>query len=163
MRDALGGIVNIQMIIVFLVLINGYLAFSVNYTKAFRVKNKIITAIEQYEGNVEAASEINGDLYCYIVGSCEDKPGVGYHPTNYRCPAGFTDAPNQLGFCYQERNVGEDTTDTHSGVTSTLEKKQYRVVTFVTIDIPIVRFIIERVNPFNIKGDTKTIYKRKES
>ena len=43
MRDALGGIVNITIIVVFLVIVSGYLAFNVNYTKAFRVKNKIIT------------------------------------------------------------------------------------------------------------------------
>ena len=42
MRDAFGGIANMVVIIVFLVIVSGYLAFNVNYTKAFRVKNKII-------------------------------------------------------------------------------------------------------------------------
>lgn len=46
MRDAIGGVVNIQIILVFIVIVSGYLAFSVNYTKAFRVKNKIITTLE---------------------------------------------------------------------------------------------------------------------
>ena len=50
MRDAFGGIVNISMIVVFLVVVSGYLAFNVTYTKAFRMKNKIITTLEQYEG-----------------------------------------------------------------------------------------------------------------
>ena len=45
MRDALGGVVNLAMIVVFLVLVCGYLAFNVNYTKAFRVKNYIITSL----------------------------------------------------------------------------------------------------------------------
>ena len=49
MRDAFGGIVNLSMIVIFLVLVCGYLAFNVNYTKAFRVKNYIITTMEQYE------------------------------------------------------------------------------------------------------------------
>ena len=43
MRDAFGGLLNMVIIVVFLVLVSGYLAFNVNYTKAFRVKNKIIT------------------------------------------------------------------------------------------------------------------------
>ena len=43
MRDAFGGLMNMVIIVVFLVLVSGYLAFNVNYTKAFRVKNKIIT------------------------------------------------------------------------------------------------------------------------
>ena len=51
MRDAFGGLMNIIIIVVFLVIVSGYLAFNVTYTKAFRVKNKIITTIEQYEGN----------------------------------------------------------------------------------------------------------------
>ena len=45
MRDAFGGLMNMVIIIVFLVLVSGYLAFNVNYTKAFRVKNKIITTM----------------------------------------------------------------------------------------------------------------------
>ena len=45
MRDAFGGIVNISMIVVFLVVVSGYLAFNVTYTKAFRMKNKIITTL----------------------------------------------------------------------------------------------------------------------
>ena len=53
MRDAFGGIVNLSMIVIFLVLVCGYLAFNVNYTKAFRVKNYIITTMEQYEGNCD--------------------------------------------------------------------------------------------------------------
>ena len=53
MRDAFGGLMNMVIIVVFLVLVSGYLAFNVNYTKAFRVKNKIITKIEQYERSEE--------------------------------------------------------------------------------------------------------------
>ena len=53
MRDALGGVVNIQFILIFIVLVSGYLAFSVNYTKAFRAKNKIIDVYESYEGNLK--------------------------------------------------------------------------------------------------------------
>lgn len=34
MRDAFGGLMNMVIIIVFLVLVSGYLAFNVNYTKA---------------------------------------------------------------------------------------------------------------------------------
>jgi len=46
MRDAIGGTFSIQIILFFLIIINSYLAFSVNYTKAFRIKNNIIAIIE---------------------------------------------------------------------------------------------------------------------
>ena len=50
MRDAYGGVVSISIVVVFLVLVSGYLAFNVNYTKAFRLKNKVISVLEEYEG-----------------------------------------------------------------------------------------------------------------
>ena len=67
MRDAFGGLMNMVIIIVFLVLVSGYLAFNVNYTKAFRVKNKIITTIEQYEGNCgNENSACNQEIISYM-------------------------------------------------------------------------------------------------
>ena len=50
MKDAISNAVVIQIIIIFLVIINSYLAFSVNYTRAFRIKNNIVSTIERYEG-----------------------------------------------------------------------------------------------------------------
>jgi hypothetical protein len=42
MRDAMGGSVALVIIVVFIVIALGYMAFNVNYTKAFNMKNKII-------------------------------------------------------------------------------------------------------------------------
>ena len=56
MRDAMGGVVNLVIIVVFMVIVSGYLAFNVSYTRAFRVKNKIISTYEQYSGNCESNS-----------------------------------------------------------------------------------------------------------
>ena len=49
MRDSLGGAVNIIIIVVFIVIALGYMAFNVNYTKAFRMKNKIISVNKEGE------------------------------------------------------------------------------------------------------------------
>ena len=51
MRDAMGGTVALVIIVVFIVIALGYMAFNVNYTKAFRMKNKIISVYEDYDGN----------------------------------------------------------------------------------------------------------------
>ena len=53
MRDAIGGLFSLQIILAFILLVNGYLAYSVNYTRAFRVKNGIVNILEQYEGHTE--------------------------------------------------------------------------------------------------------------
>ena len=42
MRDGLGSVVMIEIIVVFIVVVSTYLAFNVNYMKAFKMKNKII-------------------------------------------------------------------------------------------------------------------------
>ena len=46
MRDAIGQVFTLQIILAFVLLINGYMAYSVNYTRAFRVKNQIVTFID---------------------------------------------------------------------------------------------------------------------
>ena len=50
MRDAMGGSVTLVIIVVFIVFALGYMAFNVNYTKAFRMKDKIITVYDDYKG-----------------------------------------------------------------------------------------------------------------
>ena len=60
MRDAISGALTLQIILIFMIIINCYLAFSVNYTKAFRVKNEILSIIEKNEGlTCSAMDQIN--------------------------------------------------------------------------------------------------------
>ena len=54
MRDAMGGTVVLVIIVVFIVVTLGYMAFNVNYTKAFRMKNKIISVYEDYKGDCQS-------------------------------------------------------------------------------------------------------------
>ena len=59
-RDAISGAMTLQIIVIFMIIINCYLAFSVNYTKAFRVKNEIRSIVEKNEGmTCSAISQIN--------------------------------------------------------------------------------------------------------
>ena len=60
MKEAIGGVLSLNIILIFLVIISCYLAFSVNYTKAFRVKNEIRSIIEKNEGlTCDALDQIN--------------------------------------------------------------------------------------------------------
>ena len=90
MRDAFGGIVNLSMIVVFLVLVCGYLAFNVNYTKAFRVKNYIITTIEQYEGNCDnEGSACAQKISNYIRQIGYSAPDFDLTNDGYTCHEGY--------------------------------------------------------------------------
>ncbi len=145
MRDAFGGIVNITIIIVFLVIVSGYLAFNVNYTKAFRVKNKIITTIEQYEGN---CSMINGACDQAITNYMRD---IGYSVQTDFALDGYT---CRNGYCIQEVTAENNTDDTivfenNDG------KVYYKVVTVIYIDIPIINKIMPQLKVFQVSGTTK--------
>jgi hypothetical protein len=60
MRESIGAAAFIQILMIFIVIFISFLAVSVNFATAFRVKNKIISYIEANEGLDETAqTEIN--------------------------------------------------------------------------------------------------------
>ncbi len=141
MRDAFGGIVNLSIIVIFLVLVCGYLAFNVNYTKAFRVKNYIITSIEQYEGNCDPGTTCNQKITEYIK-------KVGYNAPNFSLD-GYTCT---RGYCYKEFQAsGSDSVNEHN------QQYYYNVVTQINIDIPIINKIMPGLRIFQVSGNTKLI------
>ena len=49
MRDAFGGVFMMRLMLVFIVVFVGFGAVSLNYAKAFSIKNRVIDVIEQLE------------------------------------------------------------------------------------------------------------------
>ena len=149
MRDAFGGIVNITTIVVFLVIVSGYLAFNVSYTKAFRVKNKIITALEQYEGKCGKYDEGNCDAaideYIQQVGySPASFDGTGCESLNVDPEKGY-----YIGKCRAD--------SAKSGSINDNEKYYYKVETAIDISIPIINNILSNIPDLRLKGNTKLI------
>ena len=140
MRDALGGVVNIAIIVVFMVIVSGYLAFNVNYTKAFRVKNKIISVIENREGLDETGKK---EIENYAK-------SIGYNVNINKCSGEWEAANKDKGtFCY--KRVSQDKGSDR------LDKGYYEIITFVSIDIPIIKNIMPHIEFFQVKGSTKSI------
>ncbi len=143
MRDAFGGIVNITFVVVFIVIVNGYLAFAAQYNKAFRYKNKIINAIEQYEGwssSTTAGSEVYEAVNDY-------RKKIGYSLDTTLNEPGY-DCYRELGMCIKKTNVS-------SG--DELSKSYYTVITAVNINIPILEHFLPKMHIFQVNGTTKTI------
>lgn len=151
MRDAISGAMTLQIIVVFMIIINCYLAFSVNYTKAFRVKNEIRSIIEKNEGFTCSAIEQVNDLML---------------KNNYRMNTKFENWCERNGyevarldagsFCYQYHKV--DITGTSSD-TSLYKGAYYTVATFVNVDLPLVNNLLPFAgNLFLVKGGTALIY-----
>lgn len=161
MRDAIGGVLVIEIVIVFLLIVNSYLAFSVNYTKAFRVKNRIISIIENHEGlHVDDTSE--GSALSDI-----EKMMLENH---YSINDAFTNNCSSLDGAGQYHKIGNSvggfctyimpTSETGSNeADETYKGAVYSVAVFVNIDLPVLNRIFPYfANVFAIKGETKTIY-----
>ena len=141
MRDAFGGVMNIILIAVFLVIVEGILGLVVNYSKAFRMKNIVISAIEQYGGAGCFSDLASGDTSCRKK-ITNGAGSIGYHPVHLSCPNNYTESDEY--FCYK-------ITSSDSG-----NKFAYTVITQVDINIPIINRIMG-LSFFQVHGDTRFI------
>ena len=144
MQEATGqtGLMNIMLAIIGIIIV--LLAGSIAYSKAFRVKNKIIDIVEKYEiYNDDSRREIESTL-----------TNIGYRVIdqktyNSHCATdkfdGFTldarVAPGHLYCIYKSNNTSDGT-------------YYYKVVAFMYFDIPVVGGFIE----IPVTGETKTFY-----
>ena len=144
MRDAMGGTVTITIVVVFIVFALSYMAFNVNYTKAFRMKDKIISLYDDYDGNCEMECQEKIRKYADKVGYS----GGAATGASAVCPKdGDYHADGTNTYCYVEKDLGEGADGK--------ERKYYKVATRITIDFPLFRNILN-YNVFYVFGDTKT-------
>ncbi len=167
MRDSIGGTVILVIIMFFMVFAIAYLAYNVNYQKAFRMKNKIVSIYEKYNGNCNASciSEINA--YADEIGydteknfPCNDIKGQEFNPKT-STGGSFVSGDKQL-YCVkgvqQKTKLGED-----SGVYDDTGKRgcYYQIVTKINIRIPIIENIVGTPALY-VTGDTKVFNKSNE-
>ncbi len=145
MQEAFGGIMNIIFIAVFLLLVEGILGFIVIYQRAFRVKNMVISSIEQYEGvigcGLDSSISNNKDTAC-IKRIIDNAKSVGYSgKSDLNCPTNYT--PHSSGiFCYRLTNTKSD-------------KKIYNILVKLELPIPIISKL--GFTFFQVSGDTRAI------
>jgi len=148
MKDAFGGIVNIVLVAIFLVIISGILGLGVNYTKAFRMKNAIISAIEQYEGASGCFTDAKSGCQTLILKKASE---LGYSQTALNCSTNdrFNKDVSNL-FCYRrDDSIKEDNSKLKNNYT-------YTIITQVNIDIPIINNMMG-LSIFQVHGDTRPL------
>lgn len=152
MKDAIGGALTLPLIITFMIIVNAYLAFNVNYTKAFRVKNEIRSIIEKHEGlTCEAINDI-GD-YMNSVNYTTSKSFQKWCGDN-----GYNIiTANGRAFCIQAHPVD---VNGDQQLNSRYKGAYYSIVTFVEMDIPILdKFLVTPAGSlFAVRGETSIIY-----
>lgn len=151
MQEGFGGLLNLTLIVIFLVIVSGVLALTVSYTKAFKMKNIVIESVEEFRGGkncFDSGSYKSFDSFC--KGSKKKKLScssaimnnacdIGYSPAKLSCPKKYTKVNNQ--FCYKKNN-----------------NNTYSIITQVDINIPIINNILG-LTFFQVSGDTNVIKK----
>ncbi len=155
MNESIGSTTVLTIIVVFIALVSGYMAYNVNYTKAFRMKNKIIALYEENEGI--CGSSCQDEIVAYAR-------EIGYNPAgNLNCndtdikPIGITSSygSNKKGlYCEYKIKVQKSKVSDNVFVDSK-DEYYYRILTRINIQIPIIQNIF-KLRVLNITGDTKS-------
>lgn len=142
MKAATGNAMLMNIIIVFLVIVMALLVTSISYTKAFRIKNRIVDIIEYYDGDFDdvgtkanITNEINNSL-----------SSVGYRLSgSKKCKEIDNKKAIELASNYQVCIYEYD--DSTRG-------KYYKVIAYMYFDVPVVGGILN----IPVSGETKVFY-----
>lgn len=150
MREALGGTWLTQLIIIFMLIFVAFLALSLNYTKAFKVKNEILTILEKREGLTSgdngSIAIINNYLLSnnyHVTKPCE----MGsYGVSNLNSPVAelVTNKSKSYYYCISKIK---------SPSSNNLGKVYYKVNIFFYFNLPVVGDIFK----FDVNGTTGDI------
>jgi hypothetical protein len=149
MREAIGTSYVISFIVTFFVLFILIFIGTLSYTKAFKVKNRIVDIIESHEGNIE---KISGSLDTNVENEINSKLNqIGYRISNEsKCK---TDGRFSTGTVLKKSSKSTYRYCIYK-FTSNNDKigDYYGVVTYIYFDIPIIGSRLQ----FPVYGETRT-------
>lgn len=144
MRQSVGMSQQLNIIIIYILIVFALIAASLSYYKAFKINNVIVSSIEKYEGyNDLAKTEISSSLST-----------LGYQQMSVVCEKGNI-ADKSVGYCIYGPNKKENSDDK-------VESYSYKVTTYMYIDLPIINMIRIPIKASTtqipcIAGDCETI------
>lgn len=157
MRESIGAAWLMIIVMTFIVLFSGYLAFSVNYSKAFRVKNGIVERITKHNGLVSGANGTLVDIDNYLAEIGYSAKGSCYKiaKDNFTIYGGVSGT----SFTY---NPGRGQHDNYCVVrvknrTTTgnaMNSAYYKVYVFFSLSIGAINI----GSTFHTTGETQTLY-----
>ena len=154
MKDSIGMVPALVVLFIGIAAISGYIAFTVNYSKAFKAKSRIVNIIQEYENDID-----NGDTLSKIKKDVGDYlKSINYSSTDLllakgcREDQGWQTIQNQ-GWCYKIVATGSDSSNEYH---SKQQKKYIKIRTFISIDVPIFNKFFANIPIFYVDGSTKT-------
>lgn len=156
MRDSLGGIPILAIVTLFIVIALSYVAFNVNYTKAFRMKNKAIEILQKYNGGekCKGISECKQELKNYAE-------SIGYSTGGLDCSI-FGNANGNIEnlICYTEKSSDYYSIAEKKANGIIIDGKETfynRVYAKINVDLPIIKKLVTSVSYFYVSGSTESI------
>lgn len=149
MRESVGSVALYNIIIVFIVVTFAVLAGTMSYSKAFKVNNRIINAIEKYEG-------YNNDFVSEEIDRMLSSIGYQFQNSNFKCSQrnGYTamlDKNPNYEFCVYEMPV--DSKEWNG------RYFEYGVVSYIYIDLPVIGDFVR----IPVYGVSRKIFKFEET
>lgn len=174
MKESMGNALLFNIVIFFVIILIGFFIGSLGYSKAFKVKNKIIEEIEK-EGEAadtveETANAYNENTIAEINnwlkggtsrnGQTLNTTGVGY-------PLNTNGGKNTSTFCNGKEGKLVSRTNDYEYCVYLMEDRvdkdhvyyYYRVVTFMYFDIPVVSEFAGNLLKIPVTGETMTFKK----
>lgn len=154
MREAVGSAFLVNLILIFIGVISALVIGSISYSKAYKVKDRIVYVIEKYDGFTDAAeTELDTSLrnLGYSIRSGQNT-GASNCETIYRRKTGSkydsskllhgNSVNSEYNYCVYKYDY-----DTSIGV-------YYGVTSFMRFDIPLLGGLLT----FSVNGETSLIY-----
>ncbi len=160
MRESVGGVALFNIVIAFVLLFTGYISLSINYSKAYNVKNEIVNIIKN-QGGVCTSQSSRDDNNCYNFAEqiTDYFSDVAYH-SNGNCDNGWIgykrngevmgNGAKNAAFCVRAIKR-EDNSELPNAL-------YYQVELFYQLDLPIFNNLFQ----FKVKGETSRIYEPNE-
>ena len=141
MREAIGSTFMLNFIIVFIIVFMFIFVGTLSYTKAFKVKNRIVDTIENYDGNIDVGNHLKNEVQTEIDNKLGD---IGYRidqsatcDTDKRFDGTEILKNSNYRYCIY-RNT-------------TSKGNYYSVVAYIYFEIPIIGTKVE----FPVYGETR--------
>lgn len=157
MKEAMSNALILNIIIIFLFIFVILFAGSTAYTKAFKVKNRIISIIERNEHIVIAKGINNSEVLTEIKTALADASYTIVMNNDVKCTSALNKRFGNLNQTYNVVNTGTNSyrycIAEFYDQNSAMHGKYYAVITYMYFEIPLINQKLE----FPVYGETKTM------
>lgn len=140
MREVSGSTWVFQLMIIFILIFACFLTLVINYSKAYRVKNEMLSIIEEYEGITPTSNDIINNLLrgeAYLTtGTCPvDWYGVKISDGSRQ----ESDGKTNYSYCYTEKRTPDN-------------RIYYSIIVFYKFNLP----FLGELMTFRVDGTTES-------